>query len=119
MLEIKRLNANEEVLREQRNAVENFVVCDLPGFAEFSDRLPTDRRTAGTGRKRWWGGMTYDQSVAALRYGDQSGVIASDRLLRDMEALVPVSRSWRTINSVAGMSRTCRSTSQAIPTTCG
>jgi hypothetical protein len=104
MFEIKRLKATDNVLREQRKAVENFVVCDLPGFADFAERLPRARRVAGTGRTQWWGGMSYDQSVAALRHGDESGVAASDRLLNDMEALVPVSRSWRTINSVTGMS---------------
>jgi hypothetical protein len=103
MFEIKRLKATDEVLREQRKATENFVVCDLPGFADFADRLPRDRRVAGGNRTQWWGGMTYDQSVAALRYGDGSGVAASDKLLNDMEALVPISRSWRTMNSVTGM----------------
>jgi hypothetical protein len=103
MFEVKRLRATDEVLREQRNAVENFVVCDLPGFADFADRVPRDRRTATAKRAQWWGGMTYDQSVTALRYGDEAGVAASDKLLGDMEALVPVSRSWRTMNSVTGM----------------
>ena len=103
MFEIKRLQATGEVLREQQKAIENFVVCDLPGFAEFAEQVPTDRRVASADRTQWWGGMTYDQSIAALRYGDQSGVAASDKLLSDMEALVPVSRSWRTMNSVIGM----------------
>ena len=32
-----------------------------------------------------------------------AGVAASDKLLAEMEALVPVSQSWRTFNSVIGM----------------
>jgi hypothetical protein len=47
--------------------------------------------------------MTYQQSINALRDGDMSGVAASDKLLTEMEALVPVSQSWRTHNSVVGM----------------
>jgi hypothetical protein len=103
MLEIKRLKATDQVLQEQRKAIESFVVCDLPGFAEFADRFPRRKRAAGGDRTQWCGGMTYDQSLAALRHGDESGVAASDKLLSEMEALIPVSRSWRTLNSVVGM----------------
>jgi hypothetical protein len=73
MFEIKRLKATDEVLREQRKTIENSVVCDLPGFADFANQVPRDRRVAGTDRTQWWGGMTYDQSVAALRHGDEAG----------------------------------------------
>ena len=99
MLEQKTLKATDAVLSTQPKAVENFVICDLPGFAQFADRLPTNKRA---GSEQWWGGMTYDQSLLALRHGDLSGVAASDALLREMEALIPVSRSWRSINSVTG-----------------
>jgi hypothetical protein len=99
MLEQRSLKAAEAVLTIQQKAIENFVVCDLPGFAHFADQLPTDKRA---GSEQWWGGMTYDQSLLALRHGDLSGVAASDKLLREMEALIPVSRSWRSINSVIG-----------------
>ncbi len=99
MLEQRSLKATEAVLTIQPKAIENFVVCDLPGFAAFADRLPTDKRA---GSEQWWGGMTYDQSLLALRHGDLSGVAASDKLLREMEALIPVSRSWRSVNSVIG-----------------
>jgi hypothetical protein len=77
------------------------VVCDLPGFAGFADQLPSEKQRAGS--TRWWGGMAYQQSVAALRYGDMAGVAASDKLLAEMETLVPVSQSWRAHNSVVGM----------------
>jgi hypothetical protein len=99
MLEQRTLKATEEVLNAQPKASENFVICDLPGFAAFSDRLPADKRS---GREQWWGGMTYDQSLLALRQGDLSGVAASDALLREMETLIPVSRSWRSIDCVVG-----------------
>jgi hypothetical protein len=102
MLDIKRLKATDEVLRTQPQAKENFVVCDLPGFAEFADRVPVKERTVSVERKEWWGGMSYAQSLQALRNGNEAAVAESDRLLSDMETLVPVSRSWRMMNSVIG-----------------
>jgi hypothetical protein len=102
MLEKSTLSGTDEVLKAQPDATENFVVCDLPGFADFADQLPTEKRKVGKEGTRWWGGMTYQQSVTALRDGDLSGVAASDRLLAEMETLVPVSQSWRTHNSVVG-----------------
>jgi hypothetical protein len=99
MLELRTLKATDAVLSSQPKAIENFVVCDLPGFAAFADQLPANKRG---GSEQWWGGMTYDQSLLALRHGDLSGVAASDKLLREMEALIPVSRSWRSVDSVIG-----------------
>jgi hypothetical protein len=99
MLELRTLKATDAVLSSQPNAIENFVVCDLPGFAAFADQLPANQRA---GSQQWCGGMTYDQSLLALRHGDLSGVAASDALLREMEALIPVSRSWRSVDSVIG-----------------
>jgi hypothetical protein len=46
--------------------------------------------------------MDYDACIKAVRNGDLSGVAKSDKFLRDVEALVPVSRQWATIHSVAG-----------------
>ena len=103
MFEQRTLEGTDEVLRTQRNATENFVICDLPGFAAFADRLPSEKRGAGKEGSQWYGGMTYDQSVAAVRCGDTAGVAASDKLLSEMESLMPVSQSWRTFNSVVGM----------------
>ncbi|MGB6535284.1 MAG: hypothetical protein WBF58_04905 [Xanthobacteraceae bacterium] len=97
------LEATEAVIRSQPKAIENFVVCDLPGFADFADQLPAERRVVGREGTRWYGGMTYEQSLAAVRSGDPTGVAASDNLLGELEALVPVSKSWRTFNSVIGM----------------
>ncbi len=103
MIQILKLNGTERVLEEQPKAKENFVLCDLPGFAEFAERAPMEKRAASQSAMRWFGGMTFEQSVEAVRRGDISGVAASDRLLADMEGLAPVSHSWRTINSVVGM----------------
>jgi hypothetical protein len=97
------LEGTEAVRRSQPNAIENFVVCDLPGFADYADQLPREKRNVGQERAQWYGGMTYDQSLAAVRCGDTTGVAASDKLLSELEALVPVSKSWRTFNSVIGM----------------
>ena len=102
MFEKKTLKGTDEVLSVQRGAIENFVVCDLPGFADYADQLPIEKRAVGEEGTKWWGGMTYDQSVAAVRCGDTAGVAASDKLLSEMETLVPVSQSWRTFNSVVG-----------------
>lgn len=99
MLDQTTIRATDTVLSTQPKAIENFVVCDLPGFALFADRLPVNRRN---GREQWWGGMTYEQSLAAVRFGDLSGVAASDALLREMEALIPVSRSWRSFDAIVG-----------------
>jgi hypothetical protein len=103
MFEKRTLKGTDEVLSVQRGAIENFVVCDLPGFADYADQLPIEKRVVGEEGTKWWGGMTYDQSVAAVRDGDTAGVAASDKLLKEMETLVPVSQSWRTFNSVVGM----------------
>src|SRR5215211_2489773 len=103
MIQSTTLTATEVVLKEQRRAEENFVLCDLPGFAEYADRLPPEKRTADDQRIRWYGGMTYDRSIEAVRSGDLTGVAASDKLLGEMESLAPVSHSWRTLNSVVGM----------------
>jgi hypothetical protein len=84
-------------------ASENFVLCDLPGFADFADQIPIGKRSANDARREWYGGMGCDQSIEAVRRGDASGVAASDRLLAEMETLVPVSKSWCTVDSVTGM----------------
>ena len=39
MLEQKTLKATDAVLSTQPKAVENFVICDLPGFAQFASAL--------------------------------------------------------------------------------
>jgi hypothetical protein len=103
MIQTLKLNATESVVEEQPKAKENFVLCDLPGFAEFAERVPRDKRATAESAKKWFGGMTYDQSLDAVRRGDVSSVAASDRLLAEMEGLAPVSHSWRTIDSVVGM----------------
>jgi hypothetical protein len=103
MIQTLKLNGTESVLEEQPKAKENFIVCDLPGFAEFAERVPSERRATNQGAKKWFGGMSFEQSVDAVRSGDVSGVAASDRLLAEMEGLAPVSHSWRTIDSVVGM----------------
>jgi hypothetical protein len=65
--------------------MENFVVCDLPGFAEFANRVPKDERAASADR---------------LRLVGRNDLRSIDR--GEMEALIPASRAWRTKNSVIG-----------------
>src|SRR5438067_11986312 len=103
MIQTITLPGTEAVLSVQAGAKENFVLCDLPGFAEFADRVPGDKRSENDQRRDWYGGLSYDRSLAAVQYGDLSGVAASDKLLAEMESLVPVSKSWRTFDSVIGM----------------
>jgi hypothetical protein len=43
MLEKSTLNGTGEVLKAQPDAIENFVVCNLPGFADFADQLPPEK----------------------------------------------------------------------------
>ena len=118
MIQTMGLKGTEAVRDEQPRAKENFVLCDLPGFAEFADRVSEEKRAASETRKDWYGGMSYDRSVEAVRCGDLTGVAASDKLLGEMVSLVPVSQSWRAVDSVVGMCRTCRSICQAIRTAC-
>jgi hypothetical protein len=103
MIQKINLKGTEAVLSEQQRAKENFVLCDLPGFAEFAARLPSEKRAAHEVRKDWYGGMTYERSLEAVRSGDSAGVVASDKLPGEMESLVPVSQCWRTVDSVVGM----------------
>ena len=65
MLEKNTLSGTDVVLTAQANAIENFVVCDLPGFADFADQLPTEKQRVGKEGTRWWGGMT----LPAIRGG--------------------------------------------------
>jgi hypothetical protein len=103
MIQIVTLKGTDTVQDEQPRAKENFVLCDLPGFVEFASRVPSEKRAASERRKAWYGGMSYEQSTEAVRSGDLTGVAASDKLLAEMESLVPVSKSWRTVDSVVGM----------------
>jgi hypothetical protein len=103
MIQTISLAGTEAVLSDQARAKENFVLCDLPGFAEFAGRVPGEKRSESDQRKDWYGGMSFDRSIEAVRSGDMTGVAASDRLLAEKESLVPVSKSWRTLDSVIGM----------------
>jgi hypothetical protein len=96
------LSATEPALNVQPEAREHFVLCDLPGLAEFAERVPQSKRACDASTLKWCGGMSYERSLAAVRRGDWGGVAARDRLLAEMEALVPVSKAWRTFNSVTG-----------------
>jgi hypothetical protein len=103
MLQILRLDGADSVRDERPDAKENFVLCDLPGFADFADRVPHESRHRGKANDKWSGGMSHERSIEAVRCGDLAGVAASNRLLGEMEGLVPVSQSWRTTDSVVGM----------------
>jgi hypothetical protein len=103
MIQTITLPGTEAVLTVQARAKENFVLCDLPGFAEFADRVPRDKRSDDEQRKQWYGGLSYEHSLAAVHCGDLGGVATSDKLLADMESLMPVSKTWRTFDSVIGM----------------
>jgi hypothetical protein len=117
MLEKSTLNGTDVVLTAQANAIENFVVCDLPGFADFADQLPTEKKNVGKEGTRWWGGMTYQKSVTALRNGDMAGVPASDKLLAEMETLCRCRGLGALTTASSACVRTCRSTLPAIRTT--
>src|SRR5260370_7311882 len=99
MIQTIALPGTEAVLRVQARAKENFVVCDLPGFAEFADRVPGERRSGNDQRRDWYGVLSFDRSLPARRCGDLSGGAATDKLLPDMDSLVPVSNSSRTVHS--------------------
>lgn len=71
-------------------------VADTDGFAAEAAKHPRDHDPT------WLGGMTYAQAAKAAYAGDPAGVAASDKLMAEFEALAPVSRKWRTIDTVAG-----------------
>lgn len=48
------------------------------------------------------GGMSYKEACHAAYAGDAAGVAASDKLMSEFEALAPMTRRWRTIDTVAG-----------------
>lgn len=71
-------------------------VADTDGFAEEAKKHPRNHPA------EWMGDMTYDQAARAAYAGDQEGVAASDKLMSEFEALAPMSRRWRTIDTVSG-----------------
>ena len=79
---------------------ENFVVTDCSGYADFADsNVPADKRKIDL---EWCGDMGFKEGLKAMRDGDLAAVPASDKLLGDLESLVPMSRAFRTVDSVVG-----------------
>jgi hypothetical protein len=74
-------------------------VADTDGFAEVARTVPL---FSGVKEGAWMGGMDYQQAIHAAHAGDAAGVAASDKLMAEFEALAPVTRKWRTIDTVAG-----------------
>ena len=74
-------------------------VADTDGFSEVARTVPL---FSGSSEGKWMGGMTYKEACRAAYAGDPAGVAASDKLMAEFEALAPVSRRWRTIDTVAG-----------------
>ncbi len=54
------LPGTDAVRNVQPGAKENFVVCDLPGFAEFADQVPRAKRWADAAEMKWYGGIRRD-----------------------------------------------------------
>jgi hypothetical protein len=73
-----------------------FAVADTDGFSAEAKKHPSERE------KSWLGGMTYTQAAKAAYDGDLAGVERSSALMAEFESLVPVSRRWRTLATVAG-----------------
>lgn len=74
-------------------------VADTDGFSEVAKTVPL---FSGSSEGEWMGGMSYKEACHAAYAGDPAGVAASDKLMSEFEALAPVSRRWRTIDTVAG-----------------
>ena len=53
-------------------------------------------------RQEWYGYKTKEQAIHACHTGDLTLVPKSDEYLAKLEALVPVTKAWRTINNVVG-----------------
>ena len=94
------------------------MVCDLPGFADFADQLPTEKKNVGKEGTRWWGGMTYQQSVTALRYGDMAGVAGERQAARrNGNACAGVAVLAHSQLASSACVRTCRSHAPLGPET--
>lgn len=98
MLDITTLPGTDSVLAVQRDATENFVVCDIDGLAQFA-RAQFSKKTHA---KEWSGNLSYDDAIARCETGDLAAVPASEKLLEKIETLVPESRSWRTFDAPVG-----------------
>src|SRR5690242_16427224 len=80
---------------------ENYLVCENIGeYVEQGEKL-TDYYRSEIRGGRWHGG-SYDQIMRGLRNGDSQYVAESDKYLKDLEAITPMSRGWKTINDVVG-----------------
>jgi hypothetical protein len=82
---------------EAGRATDRFLVCDLPGLADF-----TRREVTRTWSGAWYGDKDKATTLDCIERGDLSGVAVSDNYLRDMESHVIVSRKYRTVDDVVG-----------------
>lgn len=97
------LPGTEAVLKAQPKARENFVVTDVPGFADYADQhIPARRFKQENDNTEWYAHVGFTEGLQMLRQGDLASVPASDKLLNDMDKLVPVSHAFRTYDSVVG-----------------
>jgi hypothetical protein len=82
-------------------SMDRFLVCDMAGFAEAAN---TSRNSSygGGGAGDWYGGMSFDQSLTAVRQGDTSSVAASEAMLSRLEDMVFVSTGYVVRNDVVG-----------------
>src|ERR1044072_43451 len=93
------LPAIEAVRARHPGARDHFLICDMPGFADAADRVPTTHRGDGGA---WFGGKTFAESLDNVRRGDLSGVPVADQYLTAMESHVFVSRQFRVFDDVVG-----------------
>ena len=94
MLTIKR-----DIPSVVRGATEDYAICDIGGMAEFADHK---HRRHGGGATSWYGGMSYEEALAAVRTGDMSAVPDSDKVLSQVESLVPVAQAWEIVPAIEG-----------------
>lgn len=85
-----------------RGGTDYFAVTDLPGFAELADGVSPERKRLCRASNDWTGSKPFATSVEQVRYGDLSGVAASEELLDKLETEQFVSPVWRNRLDVVG-----------------
>lgn len=98
-----RINVQDSIVPGARDIL---AIGNLAEFANLADSVPPGQREASRERcnsgNRWTGNKDYDESIKQTRLGDLSGVAASDKLLAELESIIPQTRSWRNRLDVVG-----------------
>lgn len=105
MRKIHKIPAVTAVRAKLRDACNSYIVYDsIKEFADDMDaKAPRGYEWHGFNEPHWCGGFTGEQSIAACRNGDMTGVPIADKMLGDLESLITFrTRSFRIVDDIAG-----------------